>query len=479
MAESYDEIRKLRTMEIEDISQKDLQIRRKQRLLNYGLTDSQIDDTNEIVKMIISDDPDTSGQAMFDFISQSQVISNKIVSLLTIIHVQRIIEYLKNPYLAELALKILEMISESEFPEQHDLTNFIDIAKFFLENPKKEIVSSTINIIGNISGQCKEFRDQAFSKGIFHMIKDNKMASAKQIGWSLRNSFRLLRFDDLEIEEQISEMLIRLSENEDGTYRNNALKAFYYLELHEHTAYHKVVVDNRYISVLTDIIASNIKSKPKYVTMALRIISGCSILGNDCLQQIFDYDTINYYIDVLENNVDDDDIISFNMFLVNSLVSECDDKYVFKLVEIFCKPFIQNLLMDHYTKVYPKSINAIRRLFFVTDNPKVLAEALSENLMNRLSDLLFISNDLNFLQEDGNIALNILTIFENIILRLETDETTFPILENVLSSLKNVINNEGYDALLYDDSYEKSESFIKHATSLKELVQSKTKEEEE
>lgn len=468
MAESYNEMKSLRAKEMQLPILQNGNDKCNQISFRYGLTKEQIEVTEEIVKNITSDDPDISGRAMIDFLDQCKLLSHRIVSILKFTDIQRIISYLENQFFAELSLNILRIVSEYPYSvDDHNLINFLEYADFFLNQPNIEFVSCTIIIIGNVSIRDKEFRDEAFKRELFTKIKDCEIANQEEVAWCLFCALQPLRFDELDIEDKISDMLINLSENSDYKIRIRALKSFYFLESNDCTSFHEKIVENQYIRVLTDIL--NASEKPKYKTMALTIITGCCMNGSDCLRQIFDYDTINFYIEMIKTdpeNVDDENIICLIDLLINSFVSQCDDEIIFKLVEYFCIPDIQNLLEKHSTSVYTKAINAIQRLFYVTENPKVLEAALSPFLIERLSDLLFIGDTFD---EDGDATLNVLLIFENIITRLLIDETS-PILKNVILMLKDVVEKEDYYKLLYDVYSEKDNLIAQHATILKTKV---------
>lgn len=468
MTESYNEMKLLRAKEMQISILQNENNKCNQKSFRYGLTNEQIEITEEIVKNITSDDPNISGRAMADFLDQCKVLSHKIVSILKFTDIQRIISYLENPFFAELSLNMLCVISEYPYPLfDHNLINFLEYADFFLNQPNIEFVPCTITIIGNASVRDKEFRDEAFKREIFTRIKDNKIVNQRQIAWCLGCALKKLRFDELNIEDEISQMLIELSEYPDYKIRIRALKSFYFLESKDCTSFHEIIIKNQYISVLTDIL--NASEKPKYKTMALTIIAGCCMNGSECLRQIFEYDTISFFIEMIKTDpeqVDDENIICLINLLINSFVSQCDDIIIYKLVEYFCTPDIKNLLEKHSTSVYTKAINAIQRLFYVTENPKVLEAALSPFLIERLSDLLFIGDTFD---EDGDATLNVLLIFENIIARLLIDETS-PILKNVVLMLKEIVEKEDYEKLLFDVCSEKDNLIAQHATILKTKV---------
>ena len=465
MRESYRKTKFLRNLQ-----QKDYNNEIKHQAFKSDLNEDQKNVMNQIAQEIISNDPNIVKNALNDLLGQQKVLSNdQIVSYLSFAQIKSFIDHLSQPDFSYLCLQILSKIRVDEYTNILLDFNFIQFAENCLCQPNRDFVYCSVIIITNNSLVSHKFRNQAYDKKIFHLIKNNEIIDIGTKAWSLESALKMEPYHD-NIEEEISQMLIEISENPDNSFnykaRHHAIKAFNLLESRNYTTFHHVILRNHYINALTDIY--NNDPKLKYRQMALEVISGCCICGNDCLSQVFNYDTINIFTGIFQSSADDDYIIIFSTFLINSIMS-CDCMYISKLVDRFCNLNVLNLFINHSSLVYPKVTHAIQRLFSVTENPETIAKALSPELIAQLSDIIFIDNFTDY--TDGNTTINVFIIFENIINKLITFKSTSPILHNVLNMLVQVVQREDYYKLIFEENEDINSEIQKRAILLKNMVE--------
>lgn len=458
MNESYSDMKALRSQFISSDKENN-------RIhFHWDLTEEQVNSTNEIVSEILSNDPDIVKKALEDFISQLKLLSNKVVGFLHIRHIQRIIELLNHNDFYALSLNILSQIREGFYSQMLIDFNFLSYGVKFLNQNNSIYALYSIIIITNNSIISDEFRNAAFEQKVFHKIKECKIIDLETIAWSLKSALEKEPYI-LNIQEEIPRMLIEISEDpENCLARSYAIEAFNLLESRGYYEYRHIILENRYIYVLTDVCNTD----EEYKKEALEVISYCCNCGNECLVQIFNYDTINIFSEIINTNKDDDYMICFTNFLTNSLFNS-DDMYVSNLVKRFCNQNLGNLFINHSSIIYPKAAATIQRLFNATTNPELIANALTPNLIINLSDLLFINNYVY--SEDGSVTLNVLYIFENILTKLIVLSSTHPILQNVVMILTELVQKEEYFKLMYDDTENDNDDVHKNAIILKKMVE--------
>jgi hypothetical protein len=356
------------------------------RILPLTMTDDEITHTADACEAFLSPDPSVGVPALRELTAVVTHHGCAASPLFDERHITRLVQLTSSAPYERDSLRILGRLhSNGDFAVVLLAAGVIPRLSAFLGGPNAEFLIAAVQILGNNSCLSVEFRDSAFSEGLFESLAAAETLAAKDRAWCLSTAFEAMPFPE-GLVESVLPHLLALACTPRARCISRVTKVLQRLAQSGSRVYRDVVCDFRFLGVLVDVVHNG---GTRHAERAMEVLADCCFDGDEVIGALLAHDIFA----VVFARLDVSPVFMRHALALaeNWLLSS--EAHQLDVVGAFCRPVFEHFVTAGFFDVKVTAVRVLLKLAELADITD-LTRVLTPQLAAELVAMLFVDEEL-------------------------------------------------------------------------------------